>query len=338
MLVKKKKRVNVGFRWPNSNAPRESERWQFQRDGVSPSLINEFLLCREHFRLGTAEGWRSSGYEFSIEFGNIFHWLHAQRCKMKKDRPVAEMLKLYKEVFAKQKIVMTPTDKRDQETGYAMTTAVWPEYCTKYKEDLKRKWTLFEDPVSIEYVYYISGIDFKTRLRGVLDGLYEEEGGLVLHEMKTKSQMNPFAIQTVLHLDVQVMTYATILRKLYPNKKIKGCSYDLIRRPGSNPKKNETLQQYSKRIAGNVKNEPDHYFARPHLDLSNEDIDKWVAAFLDPLLNEMGKWVRGISPHVWSPSALSPRPWGSRLVGLIASGNSEGLVRGTPFDHHNKAE
>jgi hypothetical protein len=326
MKVKKKKRI--GFRWPDAAAPRESATWTFTRDGLSPSYADLFMNCREQFRLRTAEGWQSVTYDFYTEYGSIWHWMHARRAKRNEDVDFHKLSREYRKTGYKGP--RDPASLAEQEIGYAMTSALWPVYQETYPDDLDREWVDLETPVSVRYEFQPN---FWTMLRGMRDGSWRERG-LNLHEMKTRGVVDQRGIQESLHLNTQVMWYLLLLKLQYPKEKVVGCEYDVIRRPGSRPRKNESVPEYVKRLRKEAERDPDHYFCRPRLDVTPEDIEHWRVSVLQPLLIEVYRWTQYKTMHFVNAGYLVPRPYASEMAGLICTGSDHGLVRGNPFAHH----
>lgn len=329
-------RKYVGFRWPDPTAPRESDNWSLERDGLSPSYMSTFLECREQFRLALAEGWKSTAYNFAQEFGNLWHWLHRNWVAGDR-RGIIELLKHYRKVGYKG--VKTPKTLADQEVIYLMTAPMWPIYTEFYKKDLDRQWMMFEESVVHEFRYSDGVGEYVTRLVGQLDGAFVQKKKFWwVHEMKTKAQPNPQQMRATLHMDPQTMTYCTLLELELKAKKIKGevggIDYDIIRRPGIKPRKDETNSEYMKRLGREVEKDPDYYFHRVPFDVNAQDLADWRQHFLTPLLLEIRRWTRFEAPHYVNPKALLPRPFGSSYFGLIAHGDKTGMVRGRPFDHH----
>ena len=129
------------------------------------------------------------------------------------------------------------------------------------------------------------------------------------------------------------MLYATAC--LRNKMTIEGVDYDLCRRSGSDPRKGETLAQYGKRLATEAEKNIDYFFARVSIDLLPEDVTVWENAVLRPILMEIYRWTQNKAIHYVNPTALTPRPYGSDYLGLIARGESGGLRRGRPFEHHS---
>lgn len=329
----KTKKSKSKYRFVSQDVPRSSDIWDFQRDGLSPSYINTFLRCREEFRLATVEGYREKSYDFSIEFGNIWHWLHDQWVAHGDEMPgIKAAIATYKsEVF--DPAFMTPEDRAEQEIGYAMTYAMWPAYQKYYRRDAERAWATYEETFNVPYTFECDGERVTTQLRGKIDGAWFERKDLWLHDMKSKGTLNPTELEMMLHLDVQMLTYALIF-KIATGRQVSGVEMDMVRRPGTRPRKGESIEAYVKRLKTEVSLDPAHYFVRVPLYLCEADVEAWRETTLDPILCDVYRWSIGRSPHYVNPGGLVPRPWRSRYATLICTGDTSGLERGDPFAHH----
>lgn len=325
------KRVRVGPHFPDLTLPRESEKWQFCRDGVSPSHLNTFLECRESFRLKTCEGWQEADYDTWTQNGTFFHWLHEQWILSKKTFDVVAAVKRYRsKVYDGPK---TSSVLGAQEESYALALAMWPIYMERYASDKEREWLGVEKVFDHPYEVY-PGVS--TRLRGMRDGAWVEKWGVRLHEMKNWSRFNVGDVRDTMHLEVQIMLYLLVLSMEYPDREVSGADYDVIRRPEQKRLKDETLREYSRRIETKVELDPDHYFVRIPLDVNRADVEKWRDVVLQPLLIEMHRWSQGKAMHFVNPRSLVPRPYKSDLLALVARGDATGLKVGDPFGHHTR--
>lgn len=309
---------------------RQSKLYQFNRDGVSPSYINSFMQCREQFRLQTVEGLSQIGYDFAMEYGTLWHWLH-QNWVTEGGLDIKAAIKKYRsKVYAGTK---TPQALEQQEIGYAQAFGVWPVYAEFYKRDLKDEWVEVEGSFDIPYEIYPGAT---TRLRGKRDGVKRRKSNaLILHEMKLKGQINTQVLEDTLHLDTQNMLYLLSLI-LEGAEDIWGVEYDVIRRSQSEPRKGEMHSDYSKRMAAEAEKDPLHFFHRIPLCISPRDVELWRLNFLQPILIEMHRWSEGKALHFVNMAGLVPKPYASDYLQTIATGNRYGLGVVKPFSHHKE--
>ena len=146
--------------------------------------------------------------------------------------------------------------------------------------------------------------DCAIPLRGVLDGIFEKNKCLYLLETKTKGRIDELTLQGMLHKDTQTQLYLYVMSKLYPDKKIDGVCYDVVRNPQLRIGKSETLNSYLKRLKADIKARPEWYFVRLQVTMLPQDTEKWVKTFLEPVLYQIAVW--------WDDICHDPNdPWGN---------------------------
>ena len=313
--------VNKRFDF-GQDGPKSSKYWDIHRDGVSVSSMTTWLQCREQFRLKYVEGWEGGAYSFPIEFGQAFHFLH--ECWVGGSKAWEKDLKEYRKLWIEEHPMSSPQAREQQEVAYAMVAAIWPHYAQHNKADLKRKWLSAE----ARFDYTMSTNCGMIPFKGYMDGVYRDRG-IILHEMKTKSRVDVGQIEETLWLDLQVMTYLWILSKNHPKEQNFGVQYDVIRRPGTLPKKGESLTAYTKRLSKEVEKDKGHYFVRVNLSVSREHLNQFYEKVLLPILDDMAQWAHGAAPHYPTPDALVGRYGPCSMYQAIANHNFTGLRRKT---------
>jgi len=168
-----------------------------------------------------------------------------------------------------------------------------------------------------------------VRLRGKWDGVDLIDGRVWLYENKTKGDIDAEEIKRQLTFDLQTMLYIISLsekqdsdfwnrsNKRWRDKSIGGVRYNCIRRPLSGGKgtivrhkatKNhpeESWESYYSRLGQYMKDEPEHYFMRWMVEVTEKDITRFKTTCLDPLLEEICDWYnmvtvkRDITPGTW---------------------------------------
>lgn len=299
-----------------------SKFWDILRDGVSVSSISTWLQCREQFRLKYVEGWEGFSYSFPIEFGQLFHWLHE---KWVRGEPRG--FKKYSKEWLRDHSTATPQAREQQEVGYAMAAAIWPVYEERYGKDLDREWVSTEERFDIPMM--LPGGE-AVKIKGYMDAAWRDnDDGLWLHEMKTKSRIDPGQIEDALWLDLQVMTYLAVLGRQWGAGLVAGVQYDVVRRPASLPHKDEPLSAYTKRLRGLVEAEPEHYFTRIDMKVEPGHVELFVDKVLVPILQDMLLWVEGTAPHYPTPDALVGKYGPCDMYQAMANHNFTGLRRKT---------
>lgn len=295
--------------------------------GITQSMIGDFLTCRERFRVKYVLGLRAPDhFSHHLEYGQMWHVCEEALAKggdrtNKTDQwnplndYVTELVKRY------------PFDRERIAHWYNVCKFQFPLYVDHWRKhpDVKSRTPLMQEQVF--RVPYALPSGRVVHLRGKFDSvdLIGKEG-IFLQENKTKGDVDPVALQRQLKFDLQTMLYLTALEKeqenlqdqMHPdarkrNKwddladyKIRGVRYNVIRRPlsggkgsivrhkakvtkkGTTPE--ETLESYYRRAAQYVRDEPEHYFMRWKVDVSEADVAKFRRECLDPILETICEW------------------------------------------------
>jgi len=266
-------------------------------DGVSQSMICDYLACKERFRVRVIEGLSSpDSFNVSIEFGHMWH-LCEEMFSAGKDwiGPLtdyaAELSKRYRQ---EQSQVLK---------WYNVVKLHFPIYLGYWsnQEDEKHIEPLLQEVVfKVEYPLQNGKVAF---IRGKMDGVDLIPGdGIYLKENKTKSKIDVQSIERQLTNDMQVMTYLTALHKIRPSdwtEEIKGVRYNVIRRPLSGgkgsirphqPTKNrpgESMEEFYERLIGVILDDVDNYFERWKCLVGPNELNKFQSQTLDPVINNL---------------------------------------------------
>lgn len=270
--------------------------WDLWKDGVTQGSISRFLECREQFRLRYVFGWQTKARATTTAFGSAFHDIlaHVQFKNLPVDKAVRRYLKGMGD--------LAPTQREAVTLMLAEVQLIIELYLEHYKKE-HAKWKF----VGREQEFCI-GHDFGADreiipLRGVFDGIFEKNKCLYLLETKTKGRIDELTLQGMLHKDVQTQLYLYVMSKLYPDKKIDGVCYDVVRNPQLRIGKTESLKNYLKRLKSDIKKRPDWYFVRLQVTMLPQDTEKWVKTFLNPVLTQIANW--------WDAIGSDPNnPWG----------------------------
>ena len=306
-----------------------------QKDGVTYSFLDEWLMCREQARLSYVEGWSKQGLAVPLDFGLAFHdcleWIAKGRSpKTVHNKVIAPYLE--RKLAAKNKLR--------------------PDEVVKLTELLRSVEVVFQ-----EYAYYYSDTDedfqyiyqeksFKVDhtlpsgktipLRGRWDAVYKENGKIWLMENKTKGQIDEEGILASLPSDLQTMLYVFALEK-HLGQEVEGVLYNVIRRPGLRKKKTENTGEFIERIQDDVVKRPEWYFMRWRVEFLPEDITTWVSEKLNPILEQVALWWESIkdnpfepgdSPfHYQNPTALFTKYGRSKYFDVLNKNTYAGLYQ-----------
>ena len=201
--------------------------------GVTQSLLQKFLVCRERFRLQVVEGWKPvDTFNHRIEYGNMWHeceealglgahWTAALLCYTKK------LCKKYR------------TQQEQINHWYNVCKVQFPIYLYYWKDHKEKGKTplMAEQTFRVPYSLPNGRVVY---LRGKWDGMElladKRVGGLYLREHKTKGDIDEELITKQLGFDVQTMFYGVSFQEAFEDYKkySSSCHSDFSRgaRPG----------------------------------------------------------------------------------------------------------
>jgi hypothetical protein len=300
--------------------------------GVTQSLLQRFLVCRERFRLLVVEGLRpTEGFNHRMEYGNMWHACEEElaRTKGADDNWERALLQYAKGLAQEYK-----TQQSQVEHWYNVCKTQFPIYVdfwAKHKDVKNRTPLLQEGKFDVQY-RLPSGRT--VRLRGKWDSvdLIGPKGKerIFLQENKAKGEVDEQALRSQLQFDLQTMMYLVALNeyqdesfwrranKSWRNKVIAGVRYNVIRRPLSGGKGNikqlsptkknptgETKEEYYKRLGDYIRAEPETYFMRWEAIVSSSDIQRFEQQCFQPILEQLCDWWEWIRMMPDNPFASS---------------------------------
>jgi len=286
--------------------------------GVTQSLINNYLSCKERFRISVMDGLRPyDAFNKYFFFGDLWH--------------------LAEEIFAGGGDWQTAITKKAQEVlpqyplanaeitkWYNVVKTAFPVY-VKFWE--KQKDQVNSEPLLQEHAFHVSYKLPSGRiacLRGKWDKVdlvkSGKTGKIWLTDHKTKSEVNEPFLRKQLTFDLQIMTYLAALKQFNwttvfdvvndekcplnifksGSTEIGGFFYNVIRKPlsggkgsivqhkptKSNPQ-GETTAEYYARLRGIIEEAPETYFFRWKVDITSAEIELFEKTFLYPVLENM---------------------------------------------------
>lgn len=346
-------------------------------DGVTQSLLGKFLVCRERFRLYVIEGLRPADeFNQSIEYGSMWH-----ECEEHYDRKSDWEMAL--KVYAKKLCKRYPLAQEKILHWYEICKIQFPIYVRWWKEHGSKKKTvslLWEYTFKVPYELPSGRI---VLLRGKMDGVELVGSGrnarVWLKEHKTKGDINEELMHRQMTFDLQTMFYLVALDNYVHTMRpedadvsqggfidigdrldihglVEGVIYNVVRRPlaggkGSirqhKPTKTnptgESSEHFYGRVAAIIEEDPQRFFMRWDVTVSQADLEKFKREFLNPVLEQLCDWWEWIKmdpldpwtggknnihwrePYgIYNPMALGRA---SELDAFLATGDSVGLER-----------
>jgi hypothetical protein len=258
--------------------------------GVTQSMLNSFMVCRERFRVKYVLGLQPTDtFNHRIEYGSMWH--HCEEAWLADSKELCKRYPLQQEEVLKWKMICR------------IQFLVYVEYWQEHEDQVNVQPIDQELTFSVPYKLYSGRTVY---MRGKFDAINELNGRLWLQENKTKGDIDPVLMQRQLQFDLQTMFYLTAMTRLYNGMPLGGVHYNVIRRPLSGGKgsirlkKNQTEAQFYDELSEVITNakgaewgisEDDHYFfMRWKVGISDTDLAKYLQTFLDPILEQLCNW------------------------------------------------
>lgn len=279
--------------------------------GITQSMLKDFLVCRERFRLKNVLGLRpTEEFNHRIEYGNMWHL--CEEALANGDDDLYNRLDAYTVDLTKR----YPLSTADILKWHSICQAQFPiyvEWWSKHEHARKRKGLFQEEVFSVD-LPLPSGRT--VTLRGKFDSVYEVKGKVWIQENKTKGDIDKDVMKRNLNCDLQSMFYPVALEK-YLNRPVSGILYNVVRRPLSGgrgsirQKKNQTESEFYEELGSIIKGAcgpewglpPDehYFFMRWNIELSEGDLEKFCTQSLYPVLEQLCDWWDWISSNPDNP-------------------------------------
>lgn len=286
-----------------------------EKDGVTYSFLNEFMLCREQARLSYVEGYTRDGIVEALDYGTLFH--KGMEVIAKKGATVKAAVMAIKregdDIIRDRRLKQHEAAIVQELSTKARIVFPWyHEYWRQKKgHEFRSKFVAREESFRLEHeIPFYDGDGASTPrvvvIRGRFDAIFRLNGRLWLMENKTKSQIDEEGLQASLSQDLQTMLYCHTIKLKFGEAPV-GVLYNVIRRPQLRQKKDETQSEFFRRIEDDVQTDPDRYFMRWEVSLADGDIEKWVERSLNPILTQVCLWWDEIKQNPFNPWKIPGR-------------------------------
>lgn len=291
-------------------------------DGLTQSMIGQFLRCRQAFYY-RINGISKGGFSTSLYFGSLFHEclekLYLDGVHRMTDSEFFDRLNFIlddSEIDGEDEI-----DDQDKEMIKAKIYALLINYVDYYEEEFSDNRF---DATEIEFANDYRGII----LRGKIDGTFiDDEDYHWIIEHKTKGRISMGKLMSKMPIDLQNRFYL-LNYALKTNIQPAGVIYNIVRRPGNKRKKNESLYEFTERMTEKISKKPEYYFKRIEIKYSKLDIEKFTQD-LDSYLYEISNLGKGCAIYKNPESCL--RPWQCQYLDLCSTGSLEGYDTDKPL-------
>ena len=285
-------------------------------DGITQSMIGQWLVCRERFKILYIDGWKPQDrFNSNIEYGNMFHLCEEISRKESRDdkdllesvlgSPLQDPWRIKLNEYCQELVTKYPTQQEEIEKWYQVCKTQFPVY--------QEYWKGLKDTAKSIYQEKVFDVPYElpsgrmVKLKGKWDGVSSKRGryaGIYLDEFKTKSNPDEQRLRQQLTFDLQTMFYLVSMSiGEFRNKKVKGVRYNIIRKPLSGGKgtirphketktrKAETKEEFYHRLKVDyLEAEPEYWFQRWEVEVTEADINKFRNTFLDACLEQICCW------------------------------------------------
>lgn len=274
--------------------------------GVTFSLLTKWADCRERARLHL-QGWtpRRQGAAFGI----IIHaalermYLDLQMGKLKAMPQGPYLVKVLSKIEKEWRAENPQADVRtlqDLELAVAIAEVVMAEYCRYWKDDAtKIEWKALEHQFMLPRMIQTNTGAHRIPVRGKMDGIFMQKTRRTkLFETKTKSRLGEAGesnLVDILPIEMQVNLYCNAVEDI-EGKKPDAVLYNIIRRPGMQPKKGERIAQMQDRLRKDINKRPEYYFIRLRVQLDPTELDAERAEHTAKI-TDFVRWYHGEVGH-----------------------------------------
>ena len=292
--------------------------WKLE-DGITQSMLGEFLSCRRKATLSYKKGLSSQYTSNAITFGSLFHaaleQIYQTDAIVVYDKLIDSLLKDYKKEVSKERI-WTFEDEENQVLNEGYLKILIPAYIDHYRKiDNNKTWFYIEKEFKNKWVSNIV-------LRGKYDRICRSNGEIWIYDTKTKSRIDP-EIQNRLSFDLQIMFYM-LNYSLEFDKTPVGFVYDQIKRPALRKGSQETMKKFMQRVEASI---DDSYFQRIRVPIGRGELVRWIENEFTPMIEDFVNWATGKSVDYRNPSACETRYGNCKFLRWCGTADKTGLYR-----------
>lgn len=242
------------------------------KHGVSQTLLSTWMECREKVRLRYVKSLKPESKKAFVE-GSSYHDMLEFVYKKIMDGSVkgpkaAErvVVQHIEEMEAKASSFGSMDENLQQ--SYDFGSILIPAYFRFYKKDFDVQWMDVEKEFSIPIEMFDKEI---VCLKGKTDGgfMMTKDSYYVL-ESKFKAFWGKDYADLVT-LDLQVATYTAA--KKHEGLPVKGCRYNLVKKPALRRGKKETKKEFLDRIRADIEKRPETYFERHDVPFDKTELE-----------------------------------------------------------------
>lgn len=297
--------------------------WDFYRDGVSQSLIQKWLQCREQCRLEYSEGWTKLQQPLFFKFGTCVHWVLAEiytSGEYPSKEKIVGLIRKYERNYL-QKNVVNSADQAELDELFMFAELLLERYFLLHEDDFNHKWLHVEKNFEVEVGKFLP-----YKIRGRWDGVFEEsDGSISLIDHKCLSLIDEAGISDMLPCDMQVMVYLYAARQKF-GRMPKQMIYNILRRPGFRQGKKTELE-FRQHIILEMNKKLEYFFIRIPIRITEYELDDWFENQLYPILCGIQVWYDNDCKSYVTPGALITKYGRCAMFDAITKSDFSGLKR-----------
>jgi hypothetical protein len=246
--------------------------YNLEEIGITQSMIKTYLTCPAKFLFKAKRWYLPGGDNRTTSFGTMFHHIIEKVYnwyKVTGETPDNGTVSVWLDLFINSEDNdISGKSSLEVQIDALIVEVLIEEYVKQYKNDFKKSKVLFvERPV----VVVIDGIKYRMKI----DLGLQFDGFNYTLDHKTSSRINENAMPKMLSFDFQHQIY-TMGVEAADKIKINGSYHNVIRRPETRAKiTQDDFDDYRKKLKGDIRKNPSHYFKRYIISYTEEDKAKF---------------------------------------------------------------
>lgn len=316
------------------------ERYDPERDGVSPTILSVWKMCREKARLRLL-GWTARRGTASQVFGTVVHAVlervygaiqSGKIGTIPSPKIVKQVCATVEQMWRRDNPKADATTLQDMEMVMLLTEAIMPIYFTFWHRDLtKMDWFHLEQYIGNEAVNRAFG-RHASHLRGKMDGAFRITGTskrLWLFETKTKSRLGEQGESNLIDIlpqECQTTLYLGALQDANRGEVPAGVLLNIIRRPNFQLKKGESMKAFTARLVTDIQKRPDYYFIRIRMEVDRAELVTQRSR-TDAMFTDFLNWYHGEAPHYHNSDACENKYGTCEFLRICARKDFTGMYQ-----------
>lgn len=266
------------------------KKYPLESVGISASMLTTFLQCKQKARLAVY-GMQPISVGIARTYGILTHTIletigigFNQKAFPSKLKIITAVRKACDEFEAESGQRWGAKEAQAYELECAHLEAVIPAYYEYYQDKMQA--------VALEGKFKVPFRigNLQTFLIGIIDAATRLQKELWIWDHKTSARISELELFAVLSRDFQMNFY--IAAMFLKEKRLPGgVYYNIIRRPGLQLKKGETIKAHIERTREHIAEDEEHYFKRFEIAVDKDDVAAFISE-LEELILEFRDWIK----------------------------------------------